>query len=125
MKSWSNWKDLTDENILRIPASAKGVYVLRKTKNIRAKASDIIYIGQSGTGKQGIRKRLKNLLSEMNSSRDKWKNHSASQKIKKHIKSGLQFSWVQCSKYSDGVEKAFLLAFISSAKKLPDCNDRF
>ena len=54
MKSWSDWKDFTKENVKTVPANIKGVYVIRTKKNIKGVQSDIIYIGQAGTGNQGV-----------------------------------------------------------------------
>ena len=125
MKSWSDWKDFTKENVKTVPANIKGVYVIRTKKNIKGVQSDIIYIGQAGTGNQGVGTRLKNLLKDVQSSEKKWKYHSASQKVKKYFKYGLQYSWLQCFQSPDGVEKAFLLAHKCSSGKLPVCNDGF
>ena len=125
MNSWTNWMELNSNNIRNIPKDAKGVYVIRKKRSIVKNDSDIIYIGQSGRKKQGVGTRLNNLLKDVTSTRNKWKYHAASQKIKKYLKSGLEFSWIKCFKSPDGVEKAMLLAFNYSTGKLPECNDIF
>ena len=125
MNSWTNWMDLNSDNVKAIPKNVKGVYVIRKTKNIGTSESDIIYIGHAGTGEQGIGQRLRYLISDLQNRRKKSKNYSPSQKINKHIKSGLQISWLKCSKNPDGVEKALFLAFNCSTASLPVCNDNF
>ena len=132
MKSWTDWVDLSAENVRAVPEDAKGVYVIRKKGARSEKESDIIYIGQSGKGRQGVAnkrqgvgKRLTNLVAELKSSSNKGNNHSAGLKIKEHLKNGLQFSWIECVENPDGVEKALLLAFFCSAKKLPVCNNSF
>lgn len=125
MKSWTDWKDLTTENVSTLPKNAKGVYVIRKKGNFTGHNSDIIYIGQAGTRQQGVDIRLRDLLRDLKSSRDKWRDHAASQKIRKHLKAGLQFSWLESFQSPDGVEKALLLAFKCSTGILPECNDYF
>lgn len=135
MLSWTDWKDLSRENLKKVPKDAKGVYIIRIIKCFPDICSDIIYIGKSGEenicpnkiqkNKQGIRIRLNNLLNDIESTRNKWKYHSASQKIKKYKKYGLQYSWIKCNHAPDSVEKAFLLACKCSTGKLPICNSRF
>jgi hypothetical protein len=117
--------DLNISNVKKVPKNVKGIYAIRKTKNVGATESDIIYIGHAGTGAQGVGQRLRNLIAGLESDRNGDERHSASPKIKRHIKAGLQFSWLKCSKSPDGVEKAFLLAFNCSMASLPVCNDNF
>ena len=127
MKSWSNWLELSHENVKNVPEHALGVYVIRRTINIESNNSDIIYIGSSGNGNQGVGKRLKNLVRGLSLTDDtKAKNkHAASPVIRQYIQDGLQFSWIECLQVPDGVEKAFLLAFWTSNGGLPICNKRF
>lgn len=127
MRSWSNWTQLSKENIKTVPRDAKGVYVIRIHRKDNAKSStDIIYIGSSGTGKQGIGRRLNNLMNGLKKSdKSASNNHSASQKIRQYVNKNLEFSWVPCSQAPDGVEKALLLGFWVSTGKLPVCNSRF
>ena len=125
MKSWTDWKDLTSENIRTVRKGTIGVYVIRKKGSVGNNESDIIWIGQAGGGRQGIDQRLRYLLNGLKSSRPKSKNHSAVHEMKKHLKAGLQFSWLECCQAPDGVEKALLLAFWVSTGKLPDCNKKF
>lgn len=116
MKSWIDWKDLTKVNIDAIPNDLRGTYAIR-VKDSEGLASDIIYIGFSGTGKQGLRKRLRDLYGNAGL-------HSASQKVLNYSDKGLQFSCIPNSN-PGGVEKSLLLGFYCSLGKLPCCNDRF
>jgi hypothetical protein len=127
MKSWNNWLDLKITHIKKIPKGIQGVYVIRKKNNLTDCESDIIYIGKAGGQniKQGIKDRLTNLKRDMDSGRNKSRDHNASQKIKKYKKDGLQFSWVHCYKNPDGVEKSLLLGFLCSTGRLPVCNSQF
>ena len=123
MKSWTNWVELTKQNIKNVPKNTKGVYVIRRTKNVKAGDSDIIYIGNAGTGKRGVRERLSGLILGLKTKDDKKaKNlYHAIKRIRGHINEGLEFSWIECFQAPDGVEKAFLLAFWISSGKLSVC----
>ncbi|NUN08988.1 MAG: hypothetical protein HUU54_07420 [Ignavibacteriaceae bacterium] len=121
MKSWSSWISLTATGIRSIPINIAGVYTIRVREIIPNYDSDIIYMGKS----KDISRRLKGLLDDLNNDREKWKGHSSSQKIKLYKKHGLEFSFIQVSKNSDGVEKALLLAFHCSNGRLPLCNRSF
>jgi len=116
MKSWRKWSALDSTGVMAVPKDAKGVYVIRRTLGITDQdPSDLIYIGSSGKGAQGLGKRLRRLLNG---------KHSAAKRIKRFIRDGLQFSWFECQT-PDGVEKALLLAFKVSTGKLPACNKQF
>ena len=127
MKSWSNWADLSDHNVGSVNKHAKGVYAIRKTTNVQPTESDIIYIGTSGKGSQGVGTRLANLLKGLRETNDKKASdyHSASLKIRPYLKNNLQYSWIECHRAPDGVEKALFLAFWISVGKLPVCNKQF
>jgi hypothetical protein len=125
MESWSNWVNLTSDNVKKIPKSTKGVYIIRTMKHLRTDSSDIIYIGEAGRKKQGVRERMSHLVRDVNGTGKKWKYHYASKKIKKYEQGGLQFSWFRCNRNPDGVEKSLLLGFMSSTGKLPVCNSKF
>ncbi|MBI3125828.1 MAG: hypothetical protein HYZ10_15640 [Ignavibacteriales bacterium] len=127
MKSWTNWLELSQQNVHSVPLHAKGIYVIRRINNVPPNESDIIYIGNAGTGNQGVGKRLRNLLRGLQQSgnENSSNNHCASPKIQRYLNDGLQFSWVECNKAPDGVEKALLLAFWTSIGKLPTCNEKF
>ncbi len=126
MRSWTDWKDLTKANVENVSRSIKGVYVIRKKRRVMGRSSDIIYIGQAGTGEQGMGQRLRNLLKGLECEDDERSKelHSKSPCIKKYLNDNLQFSWIAC-KSPDGVEKALLLAFHVSTGKLPVCNKNF
>jgi hydroxymethylglutaryl-CoA reductase len=127
MKSWTNWIELSQQNVSDVPDHAKGIYVIRRTRNVDANNSDIIYIGSAGTGNQGVGMRLGNLLRglQLTDDRDASNNHSASPRIRRYLDDALQFSWVECLQAPDGIEKALLLAFWTSTGRLPVCNERF
>ena len=130
MRSWSGWRDLTAVNVNHIPRNAKGVYVIRvKTlpQTDEAWPSDILYIGMSGTGVQGVGKRLRNLLKALSIDDDQKASaiHCAAPKMRPYTVLGLEFSWFECRDNPDGAEKGLLLAHYASVSRLPPLNDGF
>ncbi len=126
MRSWSNWETLNKSNVGAVLRNAQGVYAIRMASPPQDAESDIIYIGASGTGNQGVGKRLDRLLTGLGIVDEKRAKdyHSAAPRIRKYESHGLEFSWLECSRNPDGVEKALLIGFCVSASRLPICNTK-